>query len=665
MGVAPARGVATRLAVPRNRIVTIGPNLPRHPANAALDNWAEGFARAVGEHASMTALLRLPELAKYELLEEVGHGGMATVYRARDRRLGREVAIKLIHRHLRDSSEVIERFSREATAVAKLKHPNIVEVYDVSDVDEVERYLVVELVRGMTLRERLRRQGPLPPEVAAALVLEIGGGLEHAHRQGVVHRDVKPENVLIELAPAQEPDDERTIPRIKLTDFGIAKLLDAQGVTSTGQVLGSPAHMAPEQIDGGVVDARTDVFALGVLLYEVMVGRLPFQGEYPAQVLRKVLEGDFTPPERVDPKIGAPYSRLVVRAMARSREQRFESVQAMIDALRRELAALGYGKTQPLIEAVMRPDPRFEDDLVSRLIERGAQARSDGNIGAASDHFGRALAYRPGDRSLLRRVSGLERNRRLRRIGRWVAACVALLALSGGALYQLSTGFSRGEEPTSTSPSPDPAPAATRSPVVPEVAPPIGAAGASTVVAGAAPPRREPESAAPQRAARRGPLVEPAEHSAQTRDVVVRITGAMGGTLKVDGQPLEWYGDVPHALSIGPHRFEFIAPESDSPCCLSQQRTITVVAGEGPQEIVGEIPFLDATLRVTADGQSGVLTCPTLFSGDQPFGDERRVAMSRVEARGACTLRANAPDALPQKTDVTLRAGQTTVIPWP
>src|SRR6476619_1883240 len=121
----------------------------------------------------MSALLRLPELAKYELLEEIGHGGMATVYRARDRRLGREVAVKLIHRHLRDSSEVAERFAREATAVAKLRHGNIVEVFDISDPGEPERYLVVELVRGLTLRERLR-SGPLPPEVAAAMALEVG-----------------------------------------------------------------------------------------------------------------------------------------------------------------------------------------------------------------------------------------------------------------------------------------------------------------------------------------------------------------------------------------------------------------------------------------------------------------------------------------------------------
>ncbi|HTV25618.1 MAG TPA: serine/threonine-protein kinase, partial [Polyangiaceae bacterium] len=300
----------------------------------------------------MSALLKMPELTKYELLEEIGHGGMATVFRARDRRLGREVAIKLIHRHLRDNPEVAERFAREATAVAKLRHPNIVEVYDVSDPDDPERYLVVELIRGMTLRERLRHDGPLPPEVAAAVAYEIGGGIEHAHRQGIIHRDVKPENVLIEVGTAGASEGERSGVRVKLTDFGIAKLLDAQGVTSTGQVLGSPAHMAPEQIDGSVVDARTDVFALGVLLYEAMAGKLPFSGEHPAQVLRRVLDGDFVPPERHDAKIGANYSRLIARALAHDPAQRFPSVQAMMDALKAELAVLGFTKLQPLLDAV-------------------------------------------------------------------------------------------------------------------------------------------------------------------------------------------------------------------------------------------------------------------------------------------------------------------------
>jgi eukaryotic-like serine/threonine-protein kinase len=609
----------------------------------------------------MSALLKAPDLAKYELLEEIGHGGMATVFRARDRRLGREVAIKLIHRHLRDNSEVAERFAREATAVAKLRHRNIVEVYDVSDVEESERYLVVELVRGVTLRERLRHDGPLPPEVAAAVACEIGAGLDHAHHQGIIHRDVKPENVLIEVL-SNDQGSERPPVRVMLTDFGIAKLLDSQGVTSTGQVLGSPAHMAPEQIDGRMVDARTDVFALGVLLYESMAGKLPFTGDHPAQVLRKVLDGEFLPPERHDARIGASYSRLITRALARDPAERFPSVQSLMDALRAELAVLGFTKLQPLLNGVVRPDPGLIDTLVERLVARGSQARAEGRIAVAADHFGRALAYRPGDRQLLRRVSGLERDRQLRRLGKWAALGFAVTGLGVGSYYQLS-GMVRNSQ-VSAHPERPPSGGAA----------PAGSGGSPTLPATVARsedarpvvpsvPTAEARERLPSRPPVRRPPAEP-EPSSATRDVIVRITGAMGGTLKVDGQPLEWFGDVRHPLSLGPHHFEFLAP--DNTCCQSTARAITVVAGDGPQEIIGDIPFVDATLRVGAEeGQSGLLSCPTLFSGDHRFPPERRVAMSRVKATGTCTLRAEAAGSPLQKTEVTLRAGQTTVIPWP
>jgi serine/threonine-protein kinase len=614
----------------------------------------------------MSAVLRLPELAKYELLEELGHGGMASVFRARDRRLGREVAIKLIHRHLRDSAEVAERFVREATAVAKLRHPNIVEVYDISDPEESERYLVVELVRGITLRERLRLEGALAPEVAAAVALEIGAGLEHAHRQGVIHRDVKPENVLIELTSSDVgASGERVPPRIKLTDFGIAKLLDAQGVTSTGQVLGSPAHMAPEQIEGGSVDARTDVFALGVLLYEAMVGRLPFTGDHPAQVLRKVLEGDFVPPERQDPKIGANYSRLIVRALAHRPDQRFESVQAMMEALRRELASLGFSKVQPLLEAVARPDPAFFDKLVARLVERGSQARAEGRMAAAADHFGRALAYRPGDRQLLRRVSGLARGRQLRRVVRWAGLGSVVMGLGVAVFYQVSGRSWGSEEPKHAPLTAGPASSVARpARDAPQGAAPSTPASPQPPAPLAKPEVSAPETPAPRAAPVRRAVVDLQPEPIATREVVVRITGAMGGTLKIDGQPLQWFGDVHHVLSLGPHRFEFVAP--DSSCCRSSERTVLITAGEGPQEVVGEISFLDATLRVSADdGEQGQLSCPTLFSGDHRFPGTRRVPMSRVKAIGTCTLRAEASGSLLQKTEVTLQAGQTTVIPWP
>jgi serine/threonine protein kinase len=275
-----------------------------------------------------------PELAKYELLEEIGHGGMATVYRARDPRLGREVAVKVIHKHLRENAEVGARFIAEARAAAKLRHANIVEVFDVSTEDDRERYLVAELIRGATLRKVLLEHREMPAEVGAAITLELCEAVEHAHEASIVHRDIKPENVLVELPSDRAALPERESPSarkkasadagviIKLTDFGIAKLLDVQGVTSTGQVLGSPAHMAPEQIEGGDVDARTDVFGLGVLMYECLVGHLPFEGKNPAQVLRKVLEGTYPSVDRERPTTGGRWSQIVD---ARAREGRRRS----------------------------------------------------------------------------------------------------------------------------------------------------------------------------------------------------------------------------------------------------------------------------------------------------------------------------------------------------
>jgi serine/threonine-protein kinase len=375
--------------------------------------------------------LRRPQLNKYDVLDELGHGGMATVYRARDRRLDRDVAVKVLHPHLRESTEIGHRFSAEARAVAKLRHPNIVEVYDVSDEAENERYLVVELVSGCTLRTLLAEQGRLPPEVAAAIAIELLHALEHAHEQGVVHRDVKPENVMVERRPkrdaeaeakaegeASEPSAQARTGRgqpwaVKLTDFGIAKLLDAKGVTSTGQVLGSPAHMAPEQIEGADVDARADVFGIGVLLYECMVGHLPFQGSNPAQVLRRVLEGHYAPAELEEPQVGKRWSQILDRALALRVEDRLPSAMAFTELLLQELALLGHGTPHELIERYLEDPSAFEaahaSEIKARLVSLGREAREQGRALDAAAHYNRALAYAPADPELLRLVTRLQR----------------------------------------------------------------------------------------------------------------------------------------------------------------------------------------------------------------------------------------------------------------
>ena len=408
---------------------------------------------------------RAPVLAKYEVLEELGHGGMATVYRAHDKRLDRDVAIKVLHPHLRENTEIAHRFGIEAKAVAKLRHPNIVEVFDVSPEDDPEQYLVVELVRGPTLRKILQERGAMPPEVAAAVVLELLAGVVNAHEQGVVHRDVKPENVLVEhrvriegAATSSGYPPPMTIPptsrhtaaasgsgqrvAIKLTDFGIAKLLDAQGVTSTGQVLGSPAHMAPEQIEGGDVDGRADVFGLGVLLYECMVGHLPFLGNNPAQVLRRVLDGMYTPAERERPVIGKNWSLLLDRALARNPDDRFPDAAAMRDAVTAELDRLDIGAPRSAIEGWLdEPEAWTEAHdarLIAKLCELGAASRKLGRAVPAAADYNRALAYAPNNPSLLRIVTSMHRSERRVRLLRRIVPLVLGGAVLGFGGYSVA-----------------------------------------------------------------------------------------------------------------------------------------------------------------------------------------------------------------------------------
>jgi serine/threonine protein kinase len=431
---------------------------------------------------------RVPVLAKYDVLEELGHGGMATVYRAHDKRLLRDVAIKVLHPHLRESSEIAHRFSVEAKAVAKLRHPNIVEVFDVSSEEDHEQYLVVELVRGPTLRKILQERGALPPEIGAAIVMELLSGIAHAHASGVVHRDVKPENVLVEhrtgtpsradgLTPTPLPTSgPSSVPRsgasdegdriaVKLTDFGIAKLLDAQGVTSTGQVLGSPAHMAPEQIEGGDVDGRADVFGIGVLMYECLVGHLPFLGNNPAQVLRRVLDGVYASAERERPSVGKVWSQILDRALARKAEARFHDAGAMREAIALELARLGMGTPKKEIEAWL-DDPagwtaEHEKRLIDRLCRLGAAARKEGNAVAAAADYNRALAYSPNDPSLLKVVASMQaseaRARLVRRIGPLVLGAIVL----GSGAYFIAKALKTPANPIALGTTTTTAPAST------------------------------------------------------------------------------------------------------------------------------------------------------------------------------------------------------------
>jgi serine/threonine-protein kinase len=585
---------------------------------------------------------------------------MATVYRARDKRLGREVAVKIIHRHLRENKEVGQRFASEARAVAKVKHPGVVEVYDVSEDDAEERYLVVELIRGKTLRQLLSDEGYLPAETAAAIGIELAMALEHAHGLGVIHRDVKPENVLLRTVPEGRGSGEHSEKLVKLTDFGIAKLLDAQGVTSTGQVLGSPAHMAPEQIEGGDVSARSDVFGLGVLLYECMVGKLPFDGKNPAQVLRRVLEGAFTPTERARPTIGAGLGAVVDRALAKDAKDRFASTLDVAEALRAELKLLGFDDPPSEIAAFLH-DPKpyrveFVKRVVAQLVARGRKAREERNVPAATAAFNRALAYRPDDADLISEVSSLARRERFRRglVQAGVILTGSLIIAAGlGGVFKI---VAKVRGPTNKKPAA--AVVSSNKAAGPAAAPQRQPGGTPEAPASA----RKPKS---KRA--RAPAEPPKEvvESSATASVVITIKGPQSATVLVDGNPLgNWFG-VAHDLPVGEHTFEFRPPNTE--CCVGPAyKTVQIKPPSEngkPQVVQGVIHWKPAVLEFRG-APLATASCGEVASFSAPGSVS--IPMQAANLRVKCTV-IPAPQSgeSPKAFDVELNPGGTSSFPRP
>ena len=371
-------------------------------------------------------------IGKYEVRGELGHGGMAVVYRAHDPTLDREVAIKVLHPHLAQDPESRMRFEREAKAAARLRHPNIVEVYEFSGDGDDASYMVTELLEGPTLRRFLDRRREIPAEVAAAIGVVLCEALSCAHAQGVVHRDVKPDNLMLSKG------------KLKLTDFGIAHVADQREMTATGQVLGSPAHMAPEQIEGTLVDARTDIFAAGTVLYLLSTGRLPFDGPNPHSLLRKILDGDYPDPLRSSPKIGHRFAAIVRRAMSRIPDDRYASASALRHDLLAFCAEIGWDDpVRELDRYFADPDgvtAKVQEALIARLPARGVAARDRGELPEAMGYFNRALAIDPGNPkvlSLVRSAARAHRRRRNLRSAAIVAIAACSSALAGIALTLL------------------------------------------------------------------------------------------------------------------------------------------------------------------------------------------------------------------------------------
>src|ERR1700759_1922335 len=270
----------------------------------------------------MSTLVGTSLNGRYRLEARIAAGGMSTVYRALDETLERQVAVKLMNREVTSDSDQLERFRREARAVAQLSHPHIVGVIDAGGADR-RPYIVFEYVEGETLKDRIRRMGRLPITEAVAYAIEIARALGAAHARHIVHRDVKPQNVLI--------DEEG---RAKVTDFGIARTLDEEGLTADGRVLGTTDYVSPEQALGQPVTGQSDLYSLGVVLYEMLTGEVPFRGDNQVAVAMKHLRAA----QRRRPEVSATLAAAVETATAKRLDERYADDAELIADLEDVLA---------------------------------------------------------------------------------------------------------------------------------------------------------------------------------------------------------------------------------------------------------------------------------------------------------------------------------------
>jgi serine/threonine-protein kinase len=301
---------------------------------------------------------------RYRLEDRIGAGGMSTVYRATDETLQRTVAIKLMNREIATDSDQLERFRREARAVAQLSHPHIVGVIDYGE-DDGRPYIVFEYVEGETLKERIRRSGRLPITEAVAYAIEIARALGTAHARHIVHRDVKPQNVLI--------DEEGSA---KVTDFGIARTLDEEGLTADGRVLGTTDYVSPEQALGRPVTGQSDLYSLGIVLYEMLTGEVPFKGENQVAVAMKHVREQLPDVQHKRPEVSSALAAVVDAATAKRIEDRYaddaELIADLEDALAIETARAG--SAPPEVTSVLRTLPSQTQRRVPFRIRHRARA---------------------------------------------------------------------------------------------------------------------------------------------------------------------------------------------------------------------------------------------------------------------------------------------------
>lgn len=260
---------------------------------------------------------------RYEIEEKIGEGGMSVVYKARCNKLNRYVAVKVLKKEMSDNEDIVNKFKREATAIAALSDNNIVNILDVGSQDDIN-YIVMEYVKGKTLKELIKQFGKLNYETAITIAIQIAKALECAHKNNIIHRDVKPQNILV---------TEEGL--IKVTDFGIAKSTSSATLTNTTTIMGSAHYFSPEQAKGTLVDNRTDLYSLGVVLYEMVTGRVPFEADSPVTIALKHIQEEVVPPKQINSKIPESLNKLIIKAMEKDPGMRYQNARDIINDLQK------------------------------------------------------------------------------------------------------------------------------------------------------------------------------------------------------------------------------------------------------------------------------------------------------------------------------------------
>ncbi|OKP82611.1 Stk1 family PASTA domain-containing Ser/Thr kinase [Paenibacillus sp. P32E] len=355
---------------------------------------------------------------RYQVIERIGGGGMALVYRAHDILLNRNVAIKVLRNQFVHDEEFIRRFRREAQSAASLSHPNVVSIYDVGQEDEIH-YIVMEYVEGKNLNEIIKERAPLQVDESIRIASQICDALDHAHQNQIIHRDIKPHNILIGRNG-----------RVKVTDFGIARAVTSTTITQTGSVVGSVHYFSPEHAKGVATGEKSDLYSLGIVLYQMLTGVLPFLGESPISVALKHLQEEFEEPRLLNPLIPQSVENVILRSMRKNPEERYQSAKEMLKDL----------------ETCLLPERRSESKAQFHDEEDEDRTR----VIPAIRPMQRGLNSRGGGEDRMRRDEEEEmpRSSAKRKRGRpvlWISLTLLLLLAMGGLVWYVNDKFDVGE----------------------------------------------------------------------------------------------------------------------------------------------------------------------------------------------------------------------------